>query len=119
MNTEFRLWRQWGDFREDSHRWLMAMMLVPQLYGAVALGYVWIDIHVQPGRLGSLGAPILGPALLLGYVLCFCVLAAVGLRQLRSGNWPKAILNLALAALTGFLGCCVYYLILLEARRWL
>jgi hypothetical protein len=119
MNTGFRLWCKLRVFREDSRRWLMAMMLVPQLYGVVALCYVWIDIHVQPGRLRPLGAPILVPALLLGYVLCLSMLSVVGLRQLRSGARRKAILNLGLAVLTGFLGCCAFYLIQLEARKWL
>jgi len=119
MNTEFRLWRELRIFREKSRRWLMAIMLVSQLYGVVALCYVWIDIHVQPGRLYPLGAPILVPALLHGYVLCFSVLSVVGLRQLRSGARRKAILNLGLAALTGFLGCWVCHLIQLEGSKWL
>lgn len=119
MNTGFRWRHQWRVFWEDSRSWLMAIMLVPQLYGVVALCYIWIDIHVQPGRLRPLGARILDPALLLGYVLCISVLSVVGLRQFRSGARRKAILNLGLAALTGFLGCCALYLIQLEGRKWL
>jgi hypothetical protein len=66
-----------------------------------------------------MGAPILDPALLLGYVLCLSALCVVGLKHLRSGARAKGLLNLVLAALTGLLGWCAWYLLELEGSRWL
>jgi hypothetical protein len=57
--------------------------------------------------------------LLFGYVLCVAVLSGVSWKQLRSGARRKAFLNLGLAALTGFLGCCAFYLISVESSKWL
>lgn len=107
-------------FLEGSHAWLRVMLLAFQLYGVVALSFIWLVIHYGPaGTLRPMGAPILDPALLLGYVLCLSALSVVGFKQLRSGARRKGLLSLGLAALTGLLGWCAWYLLDLEGSRWL
>jgi hypothetical protein len=106
-------------FLEDSRGWSRAILLVLRLYGVAALVFIWLVIHYgTPGRLRRLGAPILDPALLLGYVLCLSALSVVGFKQLRSGVRQKGLLNVGLAALTGLLGCCAWYLLCRETGRW-
>ena len=106
-------------FLEDSRGWPRAILLALRLYGVVALSFIWLVIHYgRPGRLRRLGAPILDPALLLGYVLCLSALSVVGFKQLRSGARRKGLLNVGLALLTGLLGCCAWYLLCLETGRW-
>ena len=58
-------------------------------------------------------------ALLFVYALSVVVLAGVGLKHLRSGARRKALLNLSLAALSGLLGFCAFYLIKVESSNWL
>ena len=119
MNTESRVPGTLRPSRAESRPWLRTVMLASRLYGLAALCYIWIDIQLDPGRLRPMGAPILVPALFLGYILSLSALSAVGLRQLRSGARRQATLNLGLTALTRFLGCCAFYLIDLEGRKWL
>ena len=105
-------------FLGDRRGWSRAILLALRLYGVVALSFIWLVIHYRPGRLRRLGAPILDPALLLGYVLCLSALSVVGFKQLRSGVRREGLLNVGLAALTGLLGCCAWYLLCLETGRW-
>jgi len=102
-----------------SRPWSRAILLALQLYPMLALGFIWMLIHYGPaGSLRPMGAPILDPALLLGYVLCLCALFVVGLKQLRSGARRTGLLNFGLSALTGLLGWGAWYLLSIERRRW-
>lgn len=83
------------------------------VYGVVALGCVWV---LKPFPLQD---PILVYGLLLGYLLCVAMLAGVGLKQLWSGAQEAGFRNLAFAALVALLGCGAFYLISVEASKWL
>ena len=86
MNPKLNRRERLHAFLEGSRDWSRAMLLALQLYGVIALSFIWLVIHYGPaGTLRPMGAPILDPALLLGYVLCFSGLSVVGLKQLRSG----------------------------------
>jgi hypothetical protein len=111
MNAKLR---QWGRLHSRS------ILLALQLYGLAALSLIWLVIHYGPaGALRPMGAPILDPVLLLGYVLSVSALSVVGFKQLRSGARRNGLRNLGLAALTGLLGWCAWRLLELEASRWL
>jgi len=120
MNAMLNVWGRVAVFLNDRRAWARAILLGLRLYGVVALSLIWLVIHYgRPGRLRPLGAPVLDPALLLGYVLGLSALGVIGLKQLRSGNRPGGLINLGLAALTGVLGCCAWHLLDLEGARWL
>ena len=105
---------------EGSQAWARVMLAALRLYGVVALSFIWLVIHFGPaGTLRPMGAPILDPALLLGYALCLFVRSVLGLQLLRSGVRRKGFVNLGLAALTGLLGCWAWHLLDLEGSRWL
>jgi hypothetical protein len=107
-------------FLEDSRAWRRAILLALQIYGVAALSYIWFCIHYgTPGMLRPMGAPILDAALLLGYVLCASALSVVGFKQLRCGARRRGFVNVGFAALTVLLGWCAWYLLQLEAGRWL
>jgi hypothetical protein len=119
MNANLSRWVRLHAVLEGSHAWSRAILLALRLYGVAALSFIWLVIHYGPaGRLRPLGAPILRPALGLGYVLCLSGLSVVGLKQLRSSARRKGLLNLGLAVLTGLLGGCAWHLLCLEAGRW-
>src|SRR5258708_17718246 len=113
MKTESRPSGELEVFAEHSSTWLKAV----QLYGVVALGFVWIAIQAR--MLTFMKPPVLALALLFVYALSVVVLAGVGLKHLCSGARRKALLNLSLATLNGLLGFCAFYLIKVESSKWL
>ena len=120
MNAKLSQWGRLHSFLDGGRAWVRATLLAVRLYGVAALSFIWLVIHFgSAGSLRPAAAPILDPALLLGYVLCLSALSFFGLLQLRSGARRKGLVNLGLAALTGLLGWCAWYLLDLEGSRWL
>lgn len=72
MNVETRRPGRLHVFLERSGAWSRGILLALRLYGVAALSFIWLVIHYGPaGALRPTGAPILDPALLVGYVLFF------------------------------------------------
>jgi hypothetical protein len=117
MNAKSSVWGWLAVLLNDRCAW--AIQLALRLYGVVALSFIGLVIYYKPGRLRPLGAPILDPALLLGYILCLSALCVIGLKQLRSRDRRRGWVNLALAALTGVLGYYAWHLLDLEGAKWL